>query len=85
MYQTPFHNIVPNKIYMYSDEDCTPIVNNEDFDGDEFITSCNCMDEGCPNSRSPPYDRIRMPYKRFFNEHTTAGRLDVVGAAVNER
>ena len=69
----------------YSDEDCTPIVNTEDCYGDEFITSCNCMDEGCPNSRSPPYDRIRMPYKRFFNEHNSAGRLDVVGAAINTK
>ena len=60
----------------------TPVL---DYNGDEFITSCNCMDEGCPNSGSPPYDRIRMPYKRFFNEHSSAGRLDVVGAAINEK
>ena len=43
------------------------------------------MDENCPNSVTPPYDRVRVPYQRFIDEQDVSGRVDVVGAAVNAR
>ena len=49
------------------------------------MNSCNCMDENCPNSVTPPYDRVRVPYQQFIDEQDVSGRVDVVGAAVNAR
>ena len=43
------------------------------------------MDENCPNSATPPYDRVVVPYQRFIKEQDVSGRVDVVEAAVNAR
>jgi hypothetical protein len=69
----------------YSSEDGTPFVNNDDYCADDGISTCNCMDENCPNSITPPYDRISVPYKRFMNEPEQTRSVDVVGAAINSR
>ena len=72
-------------VLFYSTEDSTPFVNNDDYCGDDGISTCNCMDENCPNSITPPYDRISVPYKRFVNESDQTLSVDVVGAAINSR
>ena len=60
-------------------------MNNDEFDQDGGVMTCNCMDENCPNSRTAPYDRVSVPYKRFSNEPDMSGSMDVVETAINSR
>ena len=72
------HHIVT--CMFFSAEDKLGFVNNNSYSEEGSLTSCNCMDENCPNSGSNA-----VPYSKLTDEGECGSSFDAISTMTSNR